>query len=129
MEDIMNRENRKYFIPTIIATALMFVWIFVTVALTGGREISDFTDIDKMIFVGFLVVELLTVASIIFFIVKAQKLVNQNNTNVQNNIKMPVDKRRVALTVASFVVTHLPLEPPHYEILTLIIHLYSCLVK
>ncbi len=100
----MNKENRKYFIPTIIATALMIVWIFVTVALTGGREISDFTDTDKMIFVGFLVVELLTVASIIFFIVKAQKLVNQNNTNVQNNIKMPVDKRRVALTVASFVV-------------------------
>ena len=75
----MNKENRKYFIPTIIAIALMFVWIFVTVALTGGREISDFSDMDKAIFAGFIVVELLTLAPVIIFIVKAQKLVNKNN--------------------------------------------------
>lgn len=99
----MNKENRKYFIPTIIATVLMFVWVFVTVALTGGREFSDFTDTDKMIFAGFIVVELLTVACIIFFIAKAQKLVNQSKGNIQSNIKVPVDRRRVALTVVSFV--------------------------
>ncbi len=99
----MNKENKKYLIPTLVAVVLMFVWIFVTVVLTGGREISDFTDTDKMFFTGFIIVELLTVTSIILFIVKAQKLVNKNNTNVESNIKMPVDKRRVALTVASFI--------------------------
>lgn len=100
----MNKENIKYFIPTIIATALMFVWIFVTVALTGGREISDFNDTDKKIFAIFIIVELLTLISLGIFISKAQKLVNQNNSKVQSNIKMPIDKRRVTLTVASFVV-------------------------
>ena len=90
----MRNENRKYFIPTIIATALMFVWIFVTVALTGGREISDFTDTDKKIFTVFMVLELLTVASIVIFIIKAQKLVNKNDNTIQNNIKMPIDKRQ-----------------------------------
>ncbi|MBE6799600.1 MAG: hypothetical protein E7529_00180 [Ruminococcaceae bacterium] len=103
MEDIMNKENKKYLIPMLVAVVLMFVWIFVTVVLTGGREISDFTDTDKMFFTGFIIVELLTVASIIILIVKAQKLVNKNNTNIETNTKMPVDKRRVALTVASFV--------------------------
>ena len=71
----MNKENKKYLIPTLVAVVLMFVWIFVTVALTGGREISDFTDTDKMIFVGFLVVELLTVTAIIFFIVNANFII------------------------------------------------------
>ncbi len=99
----MRNENRKYFIPTIIATALMFVWIFVTVALTGGREISDFTDTDKKIFTVFMVLELLTVASIVIFIIKAQKLVNKNDNTIQNNIKMPIDKRRLVLTVISFI--------------------------
>lgn len=103
MESMMNKENKKYLIPTLVAVVLMFVWIFVTVALTGGREISDFTDIDKMFFTGFIIVELLTLVPIIIFVIKAQKLVNKNNTNIQSNIKMPVDKRRVALTVASFI--------------------------
>ena len=103
MESMMNKENKKYLIPTLVAVVLMFVWIFVTVVLTGGREISDFNDTDKMFFTGFIIVELLTVASIIILIVKAQKLVNKNNTNIETNLKMPVDKRRVALTVASFI--------------------------
>lgn len=99
----MNKENKKYLIPTLVAVVLMFVWIFATVSLTGSREISDFTDTDKMIFAGFIVVELLTLAFIIIFIIKAQKLVTQNDANIQNNVKRPIDKRRVAITVASFV--------------------------
>ena len=71
-EIMMNKENKKYLIPTLVAVMLMFVWIFVTAALTGGREISDFTDKDKMFFTGFIIVEILTLASIIIFIIKAQ---------------------------------------------------------
>ena len=40
----------------------------------------------KAIFAGFIVVELLTLAPVIIFIVKAQKLVNKNNN--QNILKV-----------------------------------------
>ena len=99
----MNKENRKYMVPTLVACALMFVWIFVTVFLTGSREISDFTEMDKIIFTGFIVVELLTLAFIIVCITKAQKLVNKNNANVINTVKKPIDQRRLAINVASFI--------------------------
>lgn len=103
MEGIVNKGNKKYLIPTLIAVALMFVWIFITVFLTGGREISQFNDTDRIIFAVFLVAELLTLAFIVIFVIKAQKLVNQANPNAQNNVKRPVDKRRVILNVVSFI--------------------------
>lgn len=99
----MNKENRRYMIPTLVAVGLMFVWIFVTVFLTGGRDVSDFTDTDKAIFAGFIVIELLTLASIIVFVVKAQKLVEKNNANFLNTEKKPIDKRRVAISCISFI--------------------------
>ena len=99
----MNKENRKYMVPTLFACALMFVWIFVTVFLTGSREISDFTETDKIIFTGFIVIELSTLAFIIICITKAQKLVN-NNVNVINTVKKPIDKRRLTINIASFIV-------------------------
>ena len=100
----MNKENRKYLIPTIIASVLMFVWIFVTVFLTGSREISDFTDTDKMIFVGFIIAEFLTLAVIIFCLIKFDRLNKKNGTNAEKQTSKPaVDKRRVAITIASFV--------------------------
>lgn len=99
----MNKENRKYMIPTLVAVALMFVWIFVTVYLTGSRDISDFNDTDKMIFTGFIILELLTLAFITICIIKAQKLVNPNDSNVLNTDKKLIDKRRVAITVVSFI--------------------------
>ena len=99
----MNKENRKYLIATLVSVVLMFVWIFVTVALTGGHEISYFTDTDKTIFAGFIVAELLTLAFIINSIIKAQKNINKNNDNSMNAEKKPVDKRRVAITVISFI--------------------------
>lgn len=99
----MNKENRKFMIPTLVAVGLMFVWIFITVFLTGGREISDFTQTDKIVFAGFIGTEILTLAFIVFCIIKAQKLVNPNNANTQKAIKRPIDKRRLAITIISFV--------------------------
>lgn len=54
--------KKKWLIVVISCTAAMFIWIFVAVALTGGREPSDFTAQDKRIMAAFIVVELLTVA-------------------------------------------------------------------
>lgn len=99
----MNKENRKYLVPTLIAVVFMFVWIFVTIFLTDGREISDFTDTDKTIFSIFLIIELLTLAFIVICINKSQKLVNKNNTNTLSGVKNSVDKRRVVISVASLV--------------------------
>lgn len=56
---------KKWLTVLIICVALMFAWIFVAVALTGGREMADFTQQDKQIMIGFTVAELLTVAVMI----------------------------------------------------------------
>lgn len=99
----MNKENKKYLIPILIASALMFVWVFITVYITGGREFSDFTQTDKLIFAGFIGAEALTLAFIIVVLTKLQKLVNQDNYNTTNAEKNPADKRRTVITVASFI--------------------------
>ncbi|MBQ3538077.1 MAG: hypothetical protein IJA39_05795, partial [Clostridia bacterium] len=101
----MNKENRKYLIPVLIASGLMFVWIFVTVFLTGGREISDFTTADKTVFLGFIVTELITIAVIAICLTKVQKLNKNKNKDeyTVNAVKRPVDKRRIAISVSTFI--------------------------
>ena len=54
--------KKRWLTVLLIAVALMFAWIFLAVALTGGREAADFTQQDKQIMVGFAVAEVLTVA-------------------------------------------------------------------
>lgn len=41
----------------------MFASIFVTVALTGGRDIENFTDNDKTIFSVFVILEIIDVVA------------------------------------------------------------------
>lgn len=54
---------KKKWLTVLIAGILaMFVWIFVAVALTGGREVVDFTPRDKQIMAAFTVAEFVTVA-------------------------------------------------------------------
>ena len=54
--------KKKWLAVLIICVALMFAWIFLAVALTGGRDVADFTQRDKQIMIGFAVVEFVTVA-------------------------------------------------------------------
>ncbi len=96
----MNKENKKYMIPALVAIPFMFIWIFITVFLTGGREISDFTETDKIIFAGFIITELLTLAIMIICLTKAQKY---NKNNINNNIKTPLDKRVFAFRIIAFL--------------------------
>ena len=49
----MHNYHKKYLILTILCGLLLFVWIGATVLLTGGREISDFTRQDRVIFTVF----------------------------------------------------------------------------
>lgn len=99
----MKKENLKYMIPALVAIPFMFIWIFITVFLTGGREITDFTETDKMVFSGFIIMELLTLTVIVTCIIKAQKLTNANNYNQANAVKIPPDKRRIVIGIISFL--------------------------
>lgn len=57
----MDKQRKKGCIGLFICIALMFVWIFITVWLTGGREIEEFSSTDQWIWIGFAVVEIITV--------------------------------------------------------------------
>ncbi len=67
-------KSKKMFAIIAICSSLMFLWIFVTVALTGEREISEFTKRDTVIFIGFIIVEILT---LIFMLVNLAKFTRE----------------------------------------------------
>lgn len=56
----MEHKSRKYLMELLCAIVSMFLWIFVAVGLTGGREVEDFTDRDKIIMTVFAIVEITT---------------------------------------------------------------------
>ncbi len=55
------KKTKALYIILAALMIYMFASIFVTVGLTGGRDISDFTDIDKTIFTVFIVLEVIAV--------------------------------------------------------------------
>lgn len=100
----MKIKNNKYTIAALVAIPFMFVWIFVTVFLTGGREIADFTETDKMIFSGFIIAELLTLLFMIICIKKAEEINRANRDYTQPNVsRIKPDKRRIVISVLSCV--------------------------
>jgi hypothetical protein len=65
-----NRLRRKYFHNLIAAGAFiiaMFVWIFVAVILTGGKDLDQFSGSDMAFFIGFLVIEIASIFGAMFF--------------------------------------------------------------
>lgn len=56
---------------------LSFVSIFITLYLTGGRELRDFTGTDRKIFVGFVLCELTIVALEFYFAARCSRLLNR----------------------------------------------------
>ncbi len=91
----MKKQPVNNLLITIILAALMFVWIFITVALTGGRETSDFTQTDKIIFACFVAVELLTVIFTFVFAARAGKNNEKLNTNNPQVNHMPKEQRAI----------------------------------
>ncbi|MBQ3183931.1 MAG: hypothetical protein IJB57_09725 [Clostridia bacterium] len=88
----MKKRPVNNLLITVILGALLFVWIFITVALTGGREISEFTRTDKVIFACFGGVEILTLILCFVFGVRAGKNNERININTQPNLK-PKERR------------------------------------
>lgn len=82
----MQNYHKKYLLLTILFAFLMFVWVIVAVSLTGGREISDFTEQDRLFFTVFGAVELLNLFLLFLFAKKARK------TPLPEAEPFPVDK-------------------------------------
>lgn len=53
--------KKKSIIALIACFIAMFAWIFLAVALTGGREISEMTTRDHWVMVGLILAELMTI--------------------------------------------------------------------
>lgn len=71
-------KKKFYYWATGISIAAMFLWIFVTISLTGGKEIGDFTARENKIFIGFIAIEVVTLFFMFFFAAKAGKYYKNN---------------------------------------------------
>ena len=68
-------KNKKLiYIIFAFTIVFMFASIFVTVALTGGRDIKDFTDADKKIFSVFVTLEIIDVIACFMLVFRINKL-------------------------------------------------------
>lgn len=73
----MNR-SKKYITGLVISILLLFFWIFLTVLLTGGREMEAFTAADQRIFLGFLIAEAATIV-LMFLILRKVLMAKWDN--------------------------------------------------
>jgi len=103
----MTHKTKKYRIGLLCAIVAMFLWIFVAVGLTGGREVEDFTDSDKIIMTVFLVVEIVTVIVMFLLAVllgnEQGKRFRQQIHTVETNQDKNTKRRGTALVVLAFV--------------------------
>lgn len=102
----MEHKSKKYLVGLLCAIVAMFLWIFVAVGLTGGREIEDFTDTDKIIMTVFAVVEIATVIVAFLLAVligneQGKRLRSQIHT-VEANRDKKANRRGTALLVLAF---------------------------
>lgn len=96
----MKKENQPWLRRVLLCIVMMFVWIFVTVALTGGREMSDFNSRDWAIFAGFMILELATL------VVLCVTLKKQFDSGKKSSPQPPKEKPRplwIAAQVATFL--------------------------
>lgn len=77
--------KKKKMILLIVCLVLMFGWIFLAVALTGGREPADFTRRDWQVMIGFGLAELLT---LIVLFVTADKLGKQRAATIPEAVNL-----------------------------------------
>lgn len=70
----MEKKKRRYLIALVGCIAAMFLWIFVAVFLTGGRDFGEFLPRDRTVFIGLAVVEGITTFFAFFFAVKLGKM-------------------------------------------------------
>lgn len=92
----MEKRKSRSILAIIFLITLMFIWMVLAVALTGGREIADFTDTDWVYFGAMIVLEILTFGAALILAAKLGK--------IQNPYAAPPEKKsnfRAMLTVSS----------------------------
>lgn len=104
----MTDKAKKYLIGLLCTAVAMFLWIFVAVALTGGRDVGDFTDRDQIIMTVFAVVEIVTVIAMLLYAVllgKEQgKQVRYQMHTEEKNWDKNTKRRGTALVVMSVAI-------------------------
>ena len=68
------KKTKALYIILAVLMIYMFASIFVTVALTGGRDIEDFTDNDKTIFSVFVTLEIIDVVACFALALRISKI-------------------------------------------------------
>lgn len=104
----MKEKARKYWIGLFAGIAAMFAWIFAAVALTGGRDVADFTETDQIIMTIFIVVEIFTIIVTMCLAVlagRAQGRINLQRAAAAQANSPRRNKQGTGLLVLSFVVT------------------------
>ncbi len=69
-----NKLNKKH-IALFVCLGLMFGLIFLTVFLTGGKDIGEFTDTDRIIFTAFIIIE---IVNFVVMMIIANKIGKEN---------------------------------------------------
>lgn len=76
----MPEKRKRYLTAMMISIICLFVWIFVAVLLTDGREAEDFTPRDKQVMTVFIVVEVATAISTFAFACLAGRELGRNRS-------------------------------------------------
>lgn len=94
-------KKRLYCFGIIISIIMAFVWIPVAVALTGGRDLEEFTSPDWKYFYAMLVLEVCTVGICLFLACKLGRLFNPPSPK---EVHPPFNLRRLPPPVLSLIV-------------------------
>ena len=93
----MQNYHKKYPFLTILFAFLMFVWVIAAVLFTGGKDISDFTEQDRLFFTVFVAIELLNLFLLFLFAKKARK------TPLPEAESFPADKKQRRRGILLFI--------------------------
>ena len=74
-EGLMKNKLNKKHIALFVCIGLMFGLIFLTVFLTGGKDIGEFTDTDWIIFTAFIILE---IVNFVVMMIIANKIGKEN---------------------------------------------------
>ena len=73
-EEAIQKKYIKNLVVVGILMVLSFAWIFITVALTSGKEIYQFNHTEIIIFFCFILIEIITATLMFFFAFKSHNI-------------------------------------------------------
>lgn len=99
----------KYIKQLISIIIVMFALIFITVFLTGGKEIYQFTKIDNIIFIIFLILELISVLLLTYVLSKyckeCAKNIRKNTRTTKTKYEKIMQRRGYVILALSYIIS------------------------